>query len=187
MTVLDLIGENYKPTNSLSLTTKMLEISFKKKNPNLFSFWVLGTQHYSSPTGHIVSILFDDKDGKVSTLLKMDVRVHCTCPAYTYWGCKFNATQRDYNYKWSTDIAPDKRDPKRERLICKHIASIRKNLRNMTLKRAHKKFKVESAEGTPTIRWDSHEVLMKMKSLYPEECITCDEDFERLLMRVFEE
>lgn len=144
MTLWELLKKNYKPTNNLSLSAKIKEIVFYKENPNVFAFMVYGQQSYSNPNGHLVSILFEPVGKKSTQMLKTPCRVNCTCPAYTYWGSEFNATEQDYNYETEQFIEPNIRDPKREHLICKHIAATRKEIKNLTLNRGRKKFKTAS-------------------------------------------
>lgn len=140
VSLLDLVKDNHSLTNLRSTNTKLLEIKWKKDNPLLFSFLAKSNETYSDPLGHIVVIQFF-KDAKNTPMLTKDCRVACTCPAYLYWGSKYNATQGDYFYKSQIDIAPDIRDPKRERKICKHIVAVRQVMRNLNDKSVHKKYK----------------------------------------------
>lgn len=134
----ELILDNHSGTNEKSLNTELFKIKWHKNNPLLFSFLAKGYESYSSPKGHIVVIKFS-KD-KQQMLMK-DCKVVCTCPAFLYWGSKYNATVGEYNYRTSTNIPPDIRDPNRERKVCKHIAATRQYLRNLTGKTVHKKYK----------------------------------------------
>lgn len=144
----DLILDNHKDTNLRSLNTELLEIKWYKRNPLLFAFLAKSYESYSNPQGHLVVIKFS-KDGQ--QMLMKDCKVVCTCPAYLYWGSKYNATVGEYAYKSTTSIAPDKRDPNRERKICKHIAAVRQYFKNQTGKTIHKKFK-KQFEEIPSVR-----------------------------------
>lgn len=145
----ELVNTNHDLTNIRSTNTKLLEIKWYKNDPLLFAFLAQGNESYSSPTGHIVAVKFFKNDPHRQMLLK-DCRVACTCPAFLYWGSKYNATVGKYNYKTSTDIEPNIRDPKRERKVCKHIACIRQYFRGFTERGIHKKYK-DTIDRVPNV------------------------------------
>ena len=78
---------------------------------------------------------------KVKTLANADVRVYCSCPYFYWWGPKFNTgpngnlsknsgIPKSNGYKYEKDVvsyAPDKRDPGRTHLLCKHLDSVFKH------------------------------------------------------------
>ena len=78
---------------------------------------------------------------KVKTLANADVQVYCSCPYFYWWGPKFNTgpngklsknsgIPRSNGYKYEKDVvsyAPDKRDPDRTHLLCKHLDSVFKH------------------------------------------------------------
>lgn len=176
----ELIKDNHSGTNLKSLNTEVKEVRYKKTNPNLFTFLVRSFENYSSPTGHLVNIkLLSNKRG---TILKQDVRVSCTCPAFTYWGSKYNATIGEYNYRTSTKIAPDKRDPNRLRKVCKHIASLRLYLKNRTKHSLNKKLQ----SANEFVAWDDEQVRDVIAREFPDlqdyglEALT-DSTFEKLM------
>lgn len=104
-----------------------------RKNLKRFKFLVKSTESYSSPNGHIVSILYPKipliqaYEGKIKqTPRNAEVKVWCTCQAWQYWGAAFNATDQKYNLDKIELLEPNIRDPKREYLVCKHVhASLR--------------------------------------------------------------
>lgn len=145
----ELINTNHDLTNLRSVNTTLLEVKWYKRDPLLFAFLAQGNEPYSSPTGHIAVVKFFKNDPRRQMLMK-DCRVACTCPAFLYWGSKYNATQGKYNYKTSIDIAPNIRDPKRERKICKHIACIRQHFRGYTEKGIHRKYK-DTIDKVPNV------------------------------------
>lgn len=201
VSLLDLIKDNHDLTNTRSANTKLLEVKWKKDNPLLFSFLAKSSETYSDPLGHIVVIQFF-KDAKNTPMLTKDCRVACTCPAYLYWGSKYNATQGDYFYKSQTSIAPDIRDPKRERKVCKHIVAVRSAMRNLNDKSVNKKYKdtfdynpkvdtivrkrVKSSANLPTIDYNSIEVIASLQRALPNidpiSTITDDTEFESHLI-----
>ena len=177
----DLIFNNHKGTNEKSTRTSIYEIKWYKGNPLIFCFLAKSTENYSSPKGHIVVIKFFEN--KQQMLVK-DCKVVCTCPAYIYWGSKYNATQGEYFYKSYTNIPPDIRDPNRERLICKHIVAVRPYLKNLTKTTVHKKYKetfdkipsvstkmykIKSSAEAQSIAFDSPEVIEALQDFIPFE------------------
>ncbi len=102
-----------------------------------YLFLVKGSESYSSEYGHIVSLLFDKGSAlnNKSRPLVDDVRIHCQCPSFVYWGAAFNATQDKYNLDITEDRPPDIRDPNREVKICKHVARVVRTIRTMTYDR----------------------------------------------------
>lgn len=62
----------------------------------------------------------DRKDDMLAKALMGDIKVDCSCPAFLYQGYRFNATMQD------ASIIPEKRppnktNPHRNGLACKHI------------------------------------------------------------------
>lgn len=187
--LIDLIDNNHDLTNLRSLNTDILEVKWYKRNPMLFAFLARSYEHYSNPNGHLVAIKFAKDTGQ---MLAKDCRVACTCPAYLYWGSLYNATQGDYNYKTSTDIAPNVRDPNRERKVCKHIAAVRQIMRNMTGSTVHKKYKDSIGKfpsvapkiksNANTIPFDNIEVIVALQEAIPTidafDIVNNDHNFE---------
>lgn len=78
---------------------------------------------------------------KIQTLGKSDVKVYCDCPDFYWAGQKYNlgpsgkygkenvsavpGQVANYKYdKGTVTYAPDKRDPNREHVLCKHILAV---------------------------------------------------------------
>lgn len=146
-----LLHQNNPKTNRLSKTAQVQEVKYSKRNPRLYTFLVKGSQSYSSKTGHIVNILFTDNTiRKNGQLLNKNMKCSCTCPAFQYQGCAFNATMGRYNLSNPENTPPDTRDPMRKNKICKHVAATTPIIQ---------KLKIESAEP---IRWNNTEVLVSI-------------------------
>ena len=75
-------------------------------------------------------------------LAKADVKVHCSCPDFYWSGMKYNlgakgklsgalSPKQNAGYDGEEDtvsIKPDKRDPNRVNVLCKHLLAIKKNI-----------------------------------------------------------
>lgn len=153
-----LVKKNHQRTNELAKETLVYEIIFQKPTNRLFSYLVKGQQSYSSTKGHIVNILFTDKViRKNGQLLNKNMLCSCTCPAFRYWGSSYNATEGRYKLGKAEDIAPDIRDPKRERKLCKHIVAVTPLIR---------KAKVKSVAAPLRITWSNSEIINLCKEAY---------------------
>lgn len=57
----------------------------------------------------------------VETLIKdSDLKVHCTCPAFVYWGFKYIAWRRGYGLQRELR-RPKVRNPHQKGFVCKHL------------------------------------------------------------------
>ena len=126
---------NHAKTNVKAENCNTRKITYKKRNKALASFLTKSNERNSSKAGHIQNILFlDYKPGKL--LVTHDCLVFCSCPAFKWWGTQYNATALGYNMGEAMDIAPDKRDPNTERLLCKHLVAVTMKLTKSNLKTA---------------------------------------------------
>lgn len=57
---------------------------------------------------------------KVRLSLAGDLAIHCTCPAFKWWGYEYIMTQLDSNSSSVQNIYPKIRNPKLEGTLCKH-------------------------------------------------------------------
>lgn len=60
---------------------------------------------------------------KVMLAIAGDLKVHCTCPAFNWWGYRYILTQLDAAI-YPQPIEPDERNPRRRGTICKHLAVV---------------------------------------------------------------
>lgn len=58
---------------------------------------------------------------KVRLAIVGDLKVHCNCKAFLYWGYDYITTQLDANTKGKQTIFPKVRNPLLEGVCCKHI------------------------------------------------------------------
>lgn len=57
---------------------------------------------------------------KVRLSLAGDIKLHCTCPAFRYWGYEYITTQLDANSHTNQYLYPSVRNPNLEGTLCKH-------------------------------------------------------------------
>lgn len=161
-----LTRDNNKKTNQRAKLATVKTIKYKKKVPNIFTYLVKGNMQNSSKSGYIVNVLIDREHiRKNAQLTKQPVRVSCTCPAYLYWGSKYNATKGGYNLGKGEKRKPKKRDPDGHNKICKHIVAVREVLKS-------EKIKAELNE----IVWKAPEVQESLNSLSLRENIKIPEN-----------
>lgn len=60
---------------------------------------------------------------KVMLAIAGDLKVHCTCPAFNYWGYRYIITQLGAAI-YPQPLEPDVRNPSRRGVICKHLATV---------------------------------------------------------------
>ena len=122
--------------------------SRSRKNFRRFIFVVKSQSPESSKKGHLVSILFPNiqiselKKNKSLEPIKTRVRIHCTCPAFQYWGSAYHSTKKKYNLPGKNEVrTPNIRDPKEKRLVCKHVYAVYKEIETDTFIRIYNRFK----------------------------------------------
>lgn len=57
---------------------------------------------------------------KVRLALSGDMKIHCDCPAFRYWGYEYITTQLDSNSHTNQYLYPIVRNPNLEGTLCKH-------------------------------------------------------------------
>ena len=69
---------------------------------------------------------WDRVKADVPDLMNVDVRVHCNCPAFRYWGAWFNTKVRDSAIFDDSDISAPVRWPhiQPSNMICKHLSAV---------------------------------------------------------------
>jgi hypothetical protein len=60
---------------------------------------------------------------QVNLMVSGDLQVHCTCPAFNWWGYRYIVTQLGAAL-YPQNIRPDVRNPREQGIICKHLASV---------------------------------------------------------------
>jgi len=98
-----------------------------EKDLKRFSFLVKSKESYSWPSGHITSITYPGltlkkfRNDRRVTPMSTSVWLHCTCPAFLYWGSKYWSTQYSYNFPDKSETRPPNvRDPLGANWTCKH-------------------------------------------------------------------
>jgi hypothetical protein len=160
ISLIDLADQNDKNFNLRGNQCKVYIVDYEKTlDSNRYLFLVRCTQSYSSNSGHIVTLLFDKGSSKWNKPLADDVRVHCQCPSFIYWGPAYNSTnpqngQDSYNLDIIENRAPNIRDPFRKVKVCKHVITVRNSLRNVTYKMLDKRAGIKAfaaSVGLPLI------------------------------------
>ena len=59
----------------------------------------------------------------VNLMVFGDIAIHCSCPAFLYWGYKYISWELDYG-KEPENRAPDIRNPGRSGTVCKHLYNV---------------------------------------------------------------
>jgi hypothetical protein len=57
-------------------------------------------------------------------VINIDIKVHCNCPAFLWWGSWWNVDDRGSALFSEGIPAPNIRDPQRNNVICKHLAAV---------------------------------------------------------------
>jgi len=63
---------------------------------------------------------------KFPDVMDLDCRVHCTCPAFLYWGYLYIDTQLDVQLV-DENRYPGVRNPDLNGIVCKHLAAVLRN------------------------------------------------------------
>ena len=168
--------------------------SRSRKNFRRFIFVVKSKSPNSSKQGHLVSILFPNitisqlkKNQQLQPKLTR-VRIHCTCPAFQYWGSAYNSTTQKYNIPGKIEKRPpDERDPKRARLVCKHVYAVYKDLENDTFIRIYNRFKKAYYRKRDKKKSDADSQILlyiyenlKKKGLSHLECVSIIQDLNKI-------
>lgn len=121
-------------------------------NQNRFSYFCKSGEPYSSPNGHIASILFPNMQIPFEKLYQYPqitpsnrrVRVHCDCEAFQYWGPSFNSTSEGYRIPGtgSETRVPEIRDPMNVNLLCKHLIRVVHRVSHQTFPQLLRDFKI---------------------------------------------
>ena len=138
-----------KPQKHRSLNCKVYDIEYKISNPDRVILLVKCNESYSNDSGWIVSIRFDGykpKKRDIKKPINTDMRLHCSCPAFQFWGSAYIATMEDYNYDFSENRFPIVRDPELKNLVCKHIIAVVHRFKGETFKKLMKKYAVKDDE-----------------------------------------
>jgi len=69
---------------------------------------------------------WDDIVQEYPELLTGDILLHCTCPAFQWWGSHYTLHQLDTALS-PEDRYPHIRDPNLERVACKHVIAVLRN------------------------------------------------------------
>lgn len=72
---------------------------------------------------NVESMPWDQVRKEIPEVELSDVKVHCNCPAFQYWGSHYTLDQLDSAITPENRF-PSVRDPNMERTLCKHLISV---------------------------------------------------------------
>ena len=125
---------------------RVYKIPYRNKKRDRLILLVKCKESYSDPKGHLSYLrlkpkpLENVKNEKRVAILTIPMRVYCNCPAFLYWGSKYNATVGKYLIRsFGQEFRePNIRDPRRENKLCKHLSAVRDKLSKQSIKLAMK-------------------------------------------------
>lgn len=119
-----------KKIRGKAMNCRVYKIRYKHPSNKRIVLLVKCFEDYSNPKGHFVSLamnLSKENESKVNSkrisVLSVPMKVHCSCPAWQYWGSAYNATVKKFVIpeKGRELRSPDIRDPEKKNLVCKHV------------------------------------------------------------------
>jgi hypothetical protein len=121
------LEELVQATSSFSVKNEpRCQATFKRVQAkfNRYAIHVVCGESWSDPTGHVVKLKFE-KTKNVKQAPSSNILVACDCPFWRFYGCDWNAGNKDYlndvDSPLSNGAAPTVRG--KQHLICKHIAA----------------------------------------------------------------
>ncbi len=87
--------------------------------------WSFRVQSQGSPDSHLVNLKLVSKGVAPTAPAEQDFETNCDCGHWQFWGPDYSAAQQGYlrGRKRSNGAAPDIRDPRRRKLVCKHVVA----------------------------------------------------------------
>jgi len=142
ITLMELVKNTPDKTRQRAKNCKVYDIDYEIKSKHRLIVLVRCYEEYSNNSGHLVSIQFENYQPKSRDTLKPlgdDIKLHCECPAFLYWGSAYIATIGDYNLDFEEWRYPKIRDPELKNKLCKHCVKVASYLRGKTFKQLMKK------------------------------------------------
>jgi len=122
------ISETNNPKNKHRANNcKIFNVDYVVNHPDKMIVLVKCYEKWSDSDGWVATIAFDSyvpKKRDTQKPLNVDVRINCSCPAFTYWGSRYIATIYNYNYGDEEYRYPVVRDPSMSNKACKHIEAV---------------------------------------------------------------
>lgn len=158
--LIDYAKKEYSKSSGLHLNSSDWKSFITEGTPQFYSFLINGTIKFytkSSISGEkyeqllklvdykkleaplllLFLIGYDDRtiaDFVALLLAHGEAKIFCPCEAFQFWGPHYNLTRIKSAYGAGETRPPDKRDPKRENLVCKHLWVILDNYRGLIQK-----------------------------------------------------
>lgn len=142
----------------------------KRANHRRFLFLVKSSEAYSSPDGHLVSILYPNlavpferlRYYPALTPLNQRVRIHCTCPAWKFTGPAYLSTREKYRLpesKYVENRPANIRDPEEQNYVCKHVVRVVQHIRFWNFTRLLRAFAIQAGPSPNRSKASSLETL----------------------------
>lgn len=127
----------------------------KRANHRRFLFLVKSSESYSSPDGHLVSVLYPNLKVPFERLryypaltpMNQRIRVNCTCPAWKFTGPAYLSTREKYRLpegKYAENRPALIRDPNEENYVCKHVVRVAQHLRSTAFPAMLRNFDIQA-------------------------------------------
>lgn len=147
ITLKDLVDHNPNKVTNLRGGNCILYFIEYTQSTDRYVFLIKCKESYSSDTGHLVSLKFEQQAKHLP--LADEMLVNCSCPYFLYYGVAYNLTQSEDILDMNEERAPDIRDKERKNKICKHIATVKTNLRGLTYNKLQKKSDIRAFSVAP--------------------------------------
>lgn len=142
ITLPELVKNTPDKTRQRAKNCKIYDIDYEIKSKHRIIVLVRCYEEYSNDSGHLVSIQFENYQPRPRDILKPlsdDIKLHCSCPAFLYWGSAYIATIGQYNLDFEEWRYPIIRDLGLNNKLCKHCVRVYSYLRGKTFKELMKK------------------------------------------------
>lgn len=168
-----------------------------RKGYKRFIFIVKSWESYSNKNGHIVSIAYPEIDLQKIRERKQQANpftaiagVHCTCPAFLYWGSHYWATYDDYllNGKAEENRFPEINDPDAENLMCKHLTKVAQLLKTYSFVRLFNIFdsRIKSTSDQEIEITSNYKLLLPLASEFLSRNNYSNQDVEDVIFSIDE-
>lgn len=111
-------------------TSALKSVSYKGFDDNIMQFDVTAYSRSNKYYRNQIELVdynqvLKDSSLKVNEAARLllwggNLKLHCTCPSFVYWGFQYMLTQLDTSI-YPENRPPNKRNPKQRGIVCKHM------------------------------------------------------------------